>query len=490
MSDVQFAALLVVFFLFSAFVVWVLGGEEKSADTTAASPEPVPAEPMPVAVQHTPTPPAAQQSVTPATHHAPTPATAQPAAANPTVDQQIVDIALKPQSQKPSPIAPTTTLAEPAPVAPIKHPAPDVRATLPPDAGMSQIYVAHALSDGEAATAPAQPPRPQFYDAPPARPAASAPAAAKAPEAPPASAAPQPSPPANTVTPPHPATPSAGPVPVAQPAPVTTAPVAASPSFTIPAETPLPLAASIYAAATAIAAASAPTPPQPTPPRPMSAAGHATATATPAAQTQTQTSSGWASRAASLPPSNAVELQAAAKPTPGQSTSAEPSARAERANTLPPSDAVEVKAAPASFASDVSDTMVSAPSSSSTNDDTGSVLLSTARRGTRLIGAGTSEAEFFDFDELPSPRPKTPSIWSRNYLRPSVAHTLPEPIEVLDVAPSVRAERIPVRAETLLVRKQDGTEAEEPKASSKASGTHVLAADIRYTLPPGALGND
>lgn len=107
--------------------------------------------------------------------------------------------------------------------------------------------------------------------------------------------------------------------------------------------------------------------------------------------------------------------------------------------SLPPSDATRHPAAPAQR-----------PAQDASASDT--FLISTARRGMRMVGASTDEIELIDFEPVPS-RPQTPSIWSKNYPRPFSAHRATGGIEVLNISPGVRAERIPVRAETILVGK-------------------------------------
>ena len=64
--------------------------------------------------------------------------------------------------------------------------------------------------------------------------------------------------------------------------------------------------------------------------------------------------------------------------------------------------------------------------------------------------------------------------------------------DVIAATPSVRAERIPVRAEPLLVRHELAKKSEStgPVSSNSADAPgDVLRsmANVRYTLPPGAL---
>jgi hypothetical protein len=81
-------------------------------------------------------------------------------------------------------------------------------------------------------------------------------------------------------------------------------------------------------------------------------------------------------------------------------------------------------------------------------------LLSTSKRGTRLIGAEANEAEIIDFDPPLRPRPRTPSIWSNTIRRPATYFIASDGIEIIHLTPDIRAERIPVRAETVLLRKE------------------------------------
>lgn len=395
MSDFQLAALLIVFLVFSGFVVWLLGGNTDRQASATPLPHPEPEPPYETVEASAYAAEAAFHQTSPlhdpsiSAHRIPDP---QPVSHPPhqhgTVNEQIVDIHLKPPSERPSPVA-QMTAEQP-------QPATD------PDAGMSQIYVAHHLTDAQ----PPKPDRPDFYNAPPgAGPSAETQAA-------------------EHHAPAHHAS---------QPA---------------PANSPGPMTASAYADAPVFKPTNA-TPPEPA------------ANIEPSAH---------ALRAAGLPPSDAVQL----RPTASSSASA--------ANNEP-----------AQYAHDT-------------------VLISTARRGTRVVGQTADELDFVEFDLPKPPRPHTPSIWSKSYQRPSVAHTIPGGMEVLHETPPVRAERIPVRAETILVGKSGSEGALQTGCAPTSGGAFVApnvrftvpqtaapaassvdpltTPNVRFTLPPGALGND
>ena len=187
------------------------------------------------------------------------------------------------------------------------------------------------------------------------------------------------------------------------------------------------------------------------------------------------------------PLSAAAAPQAAVSSKPQATDDASP--RALRAASIPPSTAVEraIAAQPQSQSSDPA-------------------LLSTAKRGTRVIGADAASADAIDLERPSPPRPQTPSIWSNTVPRRAITDSEIFTPEAAIAPPSVRAERIPVRAGTLLVR-PDAARTIDPSApkytsipkpppvASLRSEARPLPengryANVRFTLPPGALGEE
>ena len=187
------------------------------------------------------------------------------------------------------------------------------------------------------------------------------------------------------------------------------------------------------------------------------------------------------------PLSAAAAPQAAVSSRPQATDDASP--RALRAASIPPSTAVE-------------QSIVSQPQSQSSDP----ALLSTAKRGTRVIGADAASADAIDLERPAPPRPQTPSIWSNTVPRRAITDSEIFTPEAAIAPPSVRAERIPVRAGTLLVR-PDAARTIDPSApkytsipkpppvASLRSEARPLPengryANVRFTLPPGALGEE
>lgn len=180
----------------------------------------------------------------------------------------------------------------------------------------------------------------------------------------------------------------------------------------------------------------------------------------------------------------------AAASAQSNAVSNDPSPRAVRAASIAPSTATTVSAQ-----------KVSGPASS-----TESTFLSTAKRGTRVIGADAASGDIIELERSAAPRPQTSSIWSNTIPRRAVTDS-----EILDPASasqpvSIRAERMPVRAETILVR-PDASRTIDPSApryvslsppppvaslrnDARTSADAGLRANARFTLPPGALGEE
>lgn len=171
------------------------------------------------------------------------------------------------------------------------------------------------------------------------------------------------------------------------------------------------------------------------------------------------------------------------------------SPRAMRAASIPPSTAVEQPAA----AETVSQT--SAPSAT-----TEPALLSTAKRGTRVIGADAANGDLIELERPAAARSPSASIWSNTVPRRAMTDSEILAAEMLATPLSIRAERIPVRAETLLVRPDAlrTIDPSAPKYSSIPKPPPVASvrpqapaqaetgnrANVRFTLPPGALGDE
>lgn len=174
---------------------------------------------------------------------------------------------------------------------------------------------------------------------------------------------------------------------------------------------------------------------------------------------------------------------ASAQPAAGSN---EPSPRAVRAASITPSAA----------------TTSSAPKVSVQVSTSEATFLSTAKRGTRVIGNEAASGDIIELERPTTARPQTASIWSNTAPRRAVTDS-----EILDPAiasqpVSIRAERLPVRAETILVR-PDASRTIDPSApryvslprpapvaslrNEPASG---IRANARFTLPPGALGDE
>lgn len=170
-----------------------------------------------------------------------------------------------------------------------------------------------------------------------------------------------------------------------------------------------------------------------------------------------------------------------------QPSSDEPSPRALRAASIPPSTAIEPVVQSAAAAGDAT-------------------LLSTAKRGTRMIGADATGNDVIDLERPAVPRPQTPSIWSNTVPRRAVTEGDVFDPEAAIAPPTVRAERMPVRAETILVR-PDASKTIDPSAPAYVSTPRPPPvaslrtearplpetgryANVRFTLPPGALGEE
>jgi hypothetical protein len=79
------------------------------------------------------------------------------------------------------------------------------------------------------------------------------------------------------------------------------------------------------------------------------------------------------------------------------------------------------------------------------------------------------------------PRPKTPSIWDSSTPRRNVpADVVPE-IEVVSGLQSIKAERMPIRAEPKLV----AADVAAARSARPAAATGTVLPSIRATLPPG-----
>ncbi len=152
-----------------------------------------------------------------------------------------------------------------------------------------------------------------------------------------------------------------------------------------------------------------------------------------------------------------------------------------RANTLPRSDATAVApkasapAAPAPVAVAAAPAAMASPSAAS-------VLVSTARRGTRVVGADADGDDAIDLLAANPPRPQTPSIWDTTTPRRSVSDDAVFAAEVVPAGAvqSIKGERIPVRAETLLVRPDVSRTLSPPAAPAVAA---VTAPPPRPALP-------
>lgn len=197
----------------------------------------------------------------------------------------------------------------------------------------------------------------------------------------------------------------------------------------------------------------------------------------------------------------AVQPQAA--PPPAKDAASAPSPRAALAATLPPSSATSGQSAAPARSPVPAQPQAPSPQLSSASPDP--TLLSTAKRGTRVIGADAGEMAVLELERAAVARPQTPSIWSNTVQRRTVSDSELLEAELTAVPQGIRAERVPVRAETLLVR-PDASHTIDPSAPKYTSipkpppvtNARIEArplpdggtlANVRFTLPPGALGD-
>jgi hypothetical protein len=148
-------------------------------------------------------------------------------------------------------------------------------------------------------------------------------------------------------------------------------------------------------------------------------------------------------RAAILPPSTAVALPAVAL------SSVQPEISAMIAPALQPSlDSVALQTQAAQSAAD--EIAVSTPNS--TASAAAPYLISTSQRGARIIGADDDGYDdgLGGFWDMPAPRPKSRSIWSKS-LRHAGSEGDLEMMTFLFGQQSVKAERLPIRAEPRLI---------------------------------------
>ena len=200
--------------------------------------------------------------------------------------------------------------------------------------------------------------------------------------------------------------------------------------------------------------------------------GHADATKATGPTPLPLTPAGYATTA------NVAAAPAATETPPASVDAASP--RAVRAASIPPSAALE-RSEPSSPQPAAPTVAATSPSSSASE----TVLLSTAKRGTRVIGATNDDAAAIDLNAPPAPRSQSSSIWSSTYPRPSVAYTMPAGIDGALPTPAVRAERVPVRAETVLVRRtNDGA----TSSDTARTQDNYLRPSVGNTLPPEARG--
>lgn len=184
-----------------------------------------------------------------------------------------------------------------------------------------------------------------------------------------------------------------------------------------------------------------------------------------------------------------VAAAASAQPNAGSNDLSSP--RAVRAASITPSQATSSSITP----------KVSGQASAAET-----TFLSTAKRGTRVIGSEAASGDIIELERPATPRPQTSSIWSNTVPRRAVTDS-----EILDPASasqpvSIRAERMPVRAETILVR-PDASRTIDPSApryvslsppppvaslrnEARTSADAGIRANARFTLPPGALGEE
>lgn len=184
---------------------------------------------------------------------------------------------------------------------------------------------------------------------------------------------------------------------------------------------------------------------------------------------------------------------------------ADVSPRAARAAAIAPSDAVDrtqAAAAQTPPAQGTSSEIIAASAASATDSN----LLSTAKRGTRVVGAEANDVGVIELERPAVPRPQTPSIWSNTVPRRALSDSELREAELTTAPQGIRAERVPVRAETILVR-PDASRTIDPSAPKYTSipkpppvaNARIEArplpdvgslANVRFTLPPGALGNE
>jgi hypothetical protein len=259
------------------------------------------------------------------------------------------------------------------------------------------------------------------------------------------------------------------PAPTAKPAQISTAaaaPATAPAPLLAPDAVPLPLRAASFSRPHPAPDVNATLPPAPA--------------AAPAAAIETAAPSPHAVRADNLPPSDATPTNATLPPATPRSPAPVATASAARASVTP-----ETPHSPTTTSRDSA-----APASR---------LISTSNRPRRVIG-GTSDDALGGLDRFydeTMPRPRTPSIWSTSAPKRSFPADDLEEIEVVIGMPSIKAERLPIRAEPKLVARaaeKPASAAASPMASpgsvkhaADAPSSERVRPEIRFTLPPGAL---
>lgn len=256
--------------------------------------------------------------------------------------------------------------------------------------------------------------------------------------------------------------------------------------------------------------------------------------------TDTRSASWYAAQAAATVTATAVAA-AAASPAPAATQRDAVSPYTERASSLPRSDATPAAVSTAAVASISKPAEPEASGAASSPSSSSPGLVSTARRGTRVVGADADDA--IDLMNVGVPRPQTPSIWDSTKPRRALTDDDILAAEILSPSgtQSIKAERIPIRSEPLLVRPDvsrtlapavtakpaaapaAATPAPKPAAEysalkpiptdiplvSTASGTSgghaisqarmgveppkpvvIVKPSVNATLPPGALGED
>ncbi|NOT72988.1 MAG: hypothetical protein HOP09_17455 [Hyphomicrobium sp.] len=168
----------------------------------------------------------------------------------------------------------------------------------------------------------------------------------------------------------------------------------------------------------------------------------------------------------------AVASAATAGSASANAPASPPSSYAARASSLPPSDATR-GAKPAAAA-------VAQPAAQPVALPVESVLLSTARKGTVVLGGELSGNAAIDLERPVVPRPQTPSLWSNNIPRRPLTD---DEILLAEVMPSpglqsIKAERVPIRAEPLLVR-PDVSKTISPAVTAKPAASAASAPATR-----------